>query len=85
MSCSPFLTGISEPEAVLGVLRDHPILGYSEPPQTWRALEERGWVVYEEGRWRITTEGREVLGPPTGRAAPRPQGAQLSLMDFFGR
>ena len=83
MSCSPLLTGISEPEAVLGVLRDHPVLGYSEPSQTWRELEERGWVEYEDGRWRITEEGRKILGSPAGKGATKNRGPQLSLMDFF--
>lgn len=85
MSCSPLLAGIDEPEAVLAVLGDHPVLGYSEPPQTWEPLARRGWAEYERGRWRITDEGRKVLGPRT-RAGPSPRaGAQLSLMDFFGR
>lgn len=58
MACSPLLEGITDPAAILAVVRDHPILLCSEPPQTFRPLEALGWVEYGHGRWRITEEGR---------------------------
>lgn len=61
MPCSPLLVGITDPAEVLAVLRDHPVLLYSEPPQTFRGLAERGWVEYGVGRWRITAEGRAAV------------------------
>lgn len=72
MPCSPLLVGITDPVEVLRVVRDHPILCWSEPPQTFYPLQEQGWAEYGNGCWRITAEGRRAAaeadpppGPPT--------------------
>jgi hypothetical protein len=77
MVCSPLLVGITEPLEVLRVVRDHPILCYSEPPQAFYPLQERGWVEYAGGHWRITEEGRAVAGVPSASDEP------TTLTEFF--
>jgi hypothetical protein len=62
--CSPLLQGVEDPAQVLAVVRDHPVLLCSEPPQTFYPLEKLGWVKYEGGRWRITNAGREAMPEP---------------------
>jgi len=76
MACSPLLRGITDPLAVLRVVRDHPVLACSEPPQTFYPLREQGWAEYGDGRWRITPEGRAAA---EGDVPSRP----ASLADFF--
>lgn len=70
MACSPLLEGVDDPLTVLEVVRDHPILLCSEPPQTFYPLRELGWMEYAEGRWRITEEGREATPDPQPQAPP---------------
>jgi len=79
MPCSPLLIGITDPVEVLRVVRDHPILRYSEPPQAFYPLQERGWVTYGEGHWRITEEGRIAAGEPEPKSADGP----ATLTEFF--
>lgn len=80
MACSPLLDGISDPLEVLKVVAAHHILRYSEPPDTFYPLKEKGWVEYAGGHWRITDAGKEVL-PET---SPDEQPSKTSLSDFFG-
>lgn len=75
MSCSPLLRGVTDPLRVLMIVSEHPVLCCSEPPQTFRPLAERGWVVYQSGRWRITDVGYSALS----ETDEEPQ----SLMEFF--
>ena len=77
MPCSPLLIGIIDPLEVLRVVRDHPILCCSEPPQAFYPLQKLGWVTYGGGRWRITEEGRVAAGEP------EPAGGPTTLMEFF--
>lgn len=77
MPCSPLLVGITDPLEVLRVVRDHPILQYSEPPQAFYPLRERGWVEYGGGRWRITDEGHGAAAE-----ADEPEGP-ATLTEFF--
>ena len=76
MPCSPLLKGVKEPLEVLRIISEHPILRYSEPPQTFYPLEERGWTVYTSGCWRITDEGYKAL-------ANKPDAEPLTLAEFF--
>jgi len=78
MPCSPLLKGIKTPRGVLGIIAKHHILRYSEPPQTFYPLQEKGWVVYESGCWRITDEGYKVLSE-TPEKPEEPQ----SVTEFF--
>lgn len=79
MPCSPHLIGVEDVTEILRILHKHPILCFSEPPQTFRALEERGWVQYRDGGWRITSEGHEELSG----IEPKPDTPQ-SVAEFFG-
>lgn len=79
MPCSPLLIGIADVTEILRIVHKHPILCFSEPPQTFRALEERGWVRYDLGRWCITEEGTRVLSTSVSESDD-----QQSLADFFG-
>jgi hypothetical protein len=82
MACSPLLQGISNPVEVLRIVCDHPILCCSEPPSTFRPLEELGWAVYGNGRWRITEEGMAAAArPECEKVASQPE--QVSLAEFF--
>lgn len=72
MPCSPFLTGITDILEVLRIVRDHPILQCSEPPEVFYPLQEQGWVTYGRGRWSITDEGYGVLKAVTA-ASPAPK------------
>lgn len=72
MSCSPLLDGVTDPLDVLRVIRDNPVLCYSESPSVFVPLQERGWAVYEEGRWQLTEEGKAKAGSPTPKAAKPP-------------
>jgi len=72
MACSPLLQGITDPLEVLRVVRDHPILCYSEPPQTFYPLRELGWADYLRGGWRITEEGRTAAGETKSTPTPPP-------------
>ena len=78
MPCSPLLKGITSPRGVLGIVAKHHILRYSEPPQTFYPLQEKGWVVYESGCWRITEEGYKVLSE-----IPEEPEEPQSLTEFF--
>jgi len=78
MPCSPLLKGIKSPRGVLGIIAKHHILRYSEPPQTFYPLQEKGWVVYESGCWRITEEGYKVLSE-----IPEEPEEPQSLTEFF--
>lgn|GEM_PF-1927026 len=71
MSCSPLLDGVTDPLDVLRVIRNNPVLCYSES-SAFRPLEERGWAVYEDGRWQLTEEGKEQAGPPTSKPKKPP-------------
>lgn len=77
MPCSPLLKGVSDPLRVLQVIRDNPVLCYSEPPQTFYPLQEQGWVSYEGGRWHLTEEGTKAAGP-------RPQKKRKPTGAFMG-
>lgn len=80
MPCSPLLKGVREPLEVLRIISKHPILCYSEPPQTFYPLEEKGWTAYKSGCWRITDEGYKALADsPDEPAAAEP----LTLAEFF--
>jgi hypothetical protein len=61
MPCSPHLRGVDEPLEVLRIVHRHPVLLCSEPSRAFYPLRDKGWVVYGEGRWRITEEGRGAL------------------------
>lgn len=63
MPCSPLLVGVEDPVEVLRIVRANPILCCSEPPQTFRPLEQREWVEYREGRWWLTEEGTRASEP----------------------
>jgi len=80
MSCSPLLDGISDPVEVLRIVAEHHILRYSEPPQTFYPLKEKGWVEYAGGHWRITDAGKSALP----NDAPKSESSKTSLNDFFG-
>lgn len=54
MPCSPLLKGVTDPLEILRIVHTTPILRYSEPPQTFYPLQEKGWVEYDSGCWRIT-------------------------------
>jgi len=76
MACSPLLKGVTDPVEALRVLHETPVLGYSEPPQTFHILQEKGWVEYVEGHWCITEKGRKVVPRPDKKRAQ-------TLVEFF--
>ena len=77
MPCSPLLKGVTDPREILRIVHTTPILRYSEPPQTFYPLREKGWVEYDSGCWRITKEGYEAM--PDKAVSPPSQ----TLADFF--
>jgi hypothetical protein len=68
--CSPLLQRTTGPLEVLAVVRDHPILLCSEPPQTFYPLKKLGFAEYRGGRWRITEAGREATPAPEPKGLP---------------
>lgn len=61
MACSSLLKGVTDPLKLLRIVHETPVLCYSEPPQTFYPLQEKGWVEYRSGCWRITQEGYEAM------------------------
>jgi hypothetical protein len=77
------LNGVSDPLKVLKIVWEHRILCWSEPPNTFRPLEQLGWVVYREGAWRITDEGKKAALAAVAETV-EVEDTPTSIAEFFG-